>query len=911
MSSQLPVIKNLLQEALASAGIDATHVDVDPLDEAGRSFIVSIVSDAFEGQTYLDREMRVRPIVARTFAQCGLSRAVYVIEVQTRTESALDSTGMVAIDDDELISEQTLDRINRQRWMHQVESVRRALQRSGYRLEDLEERLFIANREGLADEKILIGYARSPNARTVDLDTRKHMQTAQSSQRFAGHYYLAPQQLSKPFANQTPARWISVSTPAGFLHKLNFSTRLAERLKNSCTEALHPPTAEHRGQIIEPILRICSEGTEYSPSFSSFVKNWKSKEGCNLLVLMAPAGHGKTTLLQDLTRTLAVEFLSDPDTAPVPLLVPFESVRRTVDFDSLMHKRIAELCAGSYAAFVELLKSGRAILLVDGFDELADDAGASVAEAQVRSMRPLLEGEAKVILAGRSVFTQIFAGEQSVSERVRGLVGAVGVAEAEILPFNIDKVEEYVQSRDGLSWEERLRLLDYVNASPDHAELAANPLFLRILTNLASSNSLPSPGSPIELIDNLLERVCEREEERQHLGIGVAQQLEFLRWVATEIFRSSGTSISRSDVELIARETLGAVSAPGDNIPEIVGRLSGHALLAARNERETALIHPLIRDVLLAQSVYNAGLERCSSGAVISLRDLPEGTVQHLALKIGEWEFLRGVERSPSQARRNLFRIALRYALTQLPDGNPRDWLRLHWGSDSRMCGVDFGALFIESTSFDGVTFSQCDFSQTSFSDCDFRGVVFDGCRLLSTLFLACRASDVTAPGSSLSGVCVIPEGWDSGTPREIASPADLLAALVGGASAPQVEEGAAGRGRLGADPGDVRRCRDLVTSLLRLLAQVDPVEFHTIQESQLYIRVDDGRDRVAVDRVIVPLLKNKILAHSLSAGSRPMISIEKHWRPAVIALLREGRLSRNLGNFLHLAAAKAARFWR
>jgi hypothetical protein len=924
MPLTLPLIVDTLQQILLAAGV-ATRTEIEPLDESGQAFLITVLSDAFEGQTYLDREMRIRPFVVRAFAQHGLMRTTFVIEARTPDEN--DATENRAVENTELEGNETKnvaeERINRGRWSKMVESVKSALRSSGYRLEDLEDNMFIASRSALAQEKILVGFAKSVTAKTVDLETRKAMQTAQSSQRFAGHYYLVPLALDTPFSNQRQAHWLNVTTANEFLHRLNSSLILAEKLHSLCVDALNPPSVEYSGPIVEPSLRPSKVQGETDLGFFAFVQKWMSMPGSNLMVLMAPAGHGKTTLLQDLTRRLAKDFLGSAESAPVPLLVPFESVRRTVDFDSLMHKRLAELCAGSYGAFAELLKSGRAILLVDGFDELADDAGTSVAEAQVRSMRPLLEGEAKVILAGRSVFTQMFAGEQSVAEKVRSLLGDVAVTVAEILPFSVDNVHDYVSSRKNLSAEQREKLIEYVESSPDHAELAANPLFLRILTALSASDALPSVDNAVEQVDSLLEHVCKREEERQHLGIGVSAQLGFLGWVASDIFKSARTSIERSDVELMASETVKSLTGTGaaTATSEIVGRLVGHALLHNHAERSITFIHPLIRDVLLARVIHESELDTegwtLSRGSSLSMRDLPEGTVQHLAIRLTNWEhFLRGIERMPSQARRNVLRIATRFAQTELGEGNPRDWLRTRWADGTKIVGVDFSLLRFESISFDGIHFLQCDFSMTSFEDCDFRGSVFENCKIASTAFITCRAVGLRAMGGIVAGAYVARLRQDSGNSvHSLNSAGDLVDAL----GEPDVElsdEEPGDSFGLGttrsvvADSSVLRRCRELIAGLLRQLVQAEPMEkFHTISLHQLHTHADDGRERLALDRVIVPLLLSRICAQTLKSGSRTVISVEKHWRPAVIAFLRDGRVSRNLNEFFHQAAAKAARF--
>lgn len=913
MPLELSVVSDSISLSLSAAGIESARVEIEPLDADGKTLLITVFADVFEGQTYLDREIRIRPLVARALVEHGLTRSNYVIDARTLSEISFGDNGAENPSLAELSEPGAgVDRINRNRWARVVESVKRALQNSGYSLDDLESNVFVAERKGLVQEKLLIGYADRVNAKVVDLQIRKTLQTAQSSQKFSGHYYLTPAHLDAPFSNQKAARWLDVVSAIQFLHRLSASRALAERLKALCEAGLNPRLSEFTGPIVEPVLRV--DVSEGDTAFFTFVHEWMKSPGSNLMVLMAPAGHGKTTLLQELSRQFADAFLKgreSSDALPVPLLVPFESVRRIVDFEALMYKRLGELCAGSYGAFTELLKSGRAILLVDGFDELADDAGTSVAEAQVRSMRPLLEGEAKVILAGRTVFTQLFAGEQSVAKKVRALVGDIAVTEAEILPFDADKVHEYVCTRQGISTQQRDVLLRYVEISPDHAELAANPLFLKFLTGLAVSNALPDTPNSVEQVDTLLARVCEREEERQHLGIGTSEQLNFLGWIALEIFKSARTAISKTDVELMASEILQAIPGASGTTSDVTGRLVDHALLNTHGSGEITFIHPLIRDVLLARAIATELL--VSSGRVaprspLTLRDLPEGTVHHLAFGASDWlQVMRNVERLPTQARRNVLRIAMRAALTNEEVENPRGWLRSNWGDGERISGTDFSLLHIESVSFDRVSFVGCDLSSAVFVDCDFREAVFENCKLDSVTFVDCRSADVRVFGGVVTGVLVMGEADGEGSPVQLIDGIDDMMAALSGERA--VVEGPRASG---STLGVLRRCRDLISVLLHKLVEVEPVvKFHTISEEDLRdTYIGDGRERVVVNKVIIPLLVNRLCSRRMVAKSKGVVSLSKHWQPSVVAFLRDESMSRKLNEFIQQCAAKAARFW-
>lgn len=905
MSPAISLIEDAVRRTLKEIGLTPSRLEVTVLDPGTNTYSITIVDDSFAGTAYIDREMRVRPPLAHAFASVGLARSSYVIDVQTSEEDSLGSGDLATKYDDELVdSEDTeaSERINRAAWRLQVDSVRRALVGSHFLIEPLlGEGLILATRNQLSVEKILIGFAKSTNATTVDTDIRRAMQSARDTLKVTECYYLSHVILKAPFANQTAAYWINLHTAISFLHKLNASATLATAQRHLLRDIIDRVPETLRGPVIEPDFRN-EDGIAGDTGFFGTINNWLQGEESSLLVVMANAGHGKTTLTQELADRISANFIND-ENQPIPLWLPFEATRRVVDVESLVNSRLSQLRPGTLAPFLELLRSNHALLLVDGFDELADDAGMEVAENQIRSLRPFLEGRAKVLLAGRTLFAKTFAGAAALSERMRSLVGGVQVKVLELQPFDGDQQAQFIRSRQGQGPEQKESVISFASASPDNEELCSNPLFLRIVYGLSMSGHLPPLiGGMLPLV----QAVCEREEQRQHLGIGVDGQLRFLEWIATDLHDAGVSHILQSNVgdiaHLIAEESLPTLQL--DRAGEIAGRLASHALLSLSRDSRVCFINPLIKDVLLGRACEEAVAK--GNWRLLGTSELPEGSVQYVALSESKafesfpalWLSRRRPEIN-MQVLRNLFRVAVASAHAR-KTGNPRMWLFHNWTDQKVIRGLPLRGMLVESLSFDGLHLRECDLTGTIFDDCDFRSTVLEQCVLLQTTFLGCRADSSMLITSDVQDALVVSEGRSIRADSAMA----LREALIKSTAGESLESG----------PSDdvVKASEKLVAAALSQFAMLDEVgpRFLTLYRDSLpRLSLGVAAEERVLEKIIYPAIISKMCVSRLIGSSKEAFDLDKRWRRAVVDYLGTGGKTPALSAFISGVATKAGRY--
>ena len=74
---------------------------------------------------------------------------------------------------------------------------------------------------------------------------------------------------------------------------------------------------------------------ESVPATDFIIRNWLPKSETSLLVILAPAGHGKTCLAHVLVRLLAEKHRRNPN-SPIPILMPLHKFPHVREFDELV-----------------------------------------------------------------------------------------------------------------------------------------------------------------------------------------------------------------------------------------------------------------------------------------------------------------------------------------------------------------------------------------------------------------------------------------------------------------------------------------------------------------------------------------------------------------------------------------------
>jgi formylglycine-generating enzyme required for sulfatase activity len=238
------------------------------------------------------------------------------------------------------------------------------------------------------------------------------------------------------------------------------------------------------------------------------------------LVLLGDPGAGKSTFLKYLALSLAAGDGESLGLAGrLPFLVPIAryaealakgNVRLDHFVESDFRERVGDLALGGLLAAA--LEEGRALLLLDGLDEVRDRALQKRVVARVQDFFSLHARD-----GNKFVITSRLVGYREVRPTVKGLI------EATLLDFDQEEIEAFLanwfvvqeraalgdtQAAAGSAERQRRELLEALARNWEVRALAANPLLLTILA-LMKRQGMNLPEQRAKLYDNYVQTLLE------------------------------------------------------------------------------------------------------------------------------------------------------------------------------------------------------------------------------------------------------------------------------------------------------------------------------------------------------------------------------------------------------------------
>ncbi len=352
--------------------------------------------------------------------------------------------------------------------------------------------------------------------------------------------------------------------------KLLFSTDYENHIKN-ITKSF--PTSDISYKYIHSSYHKNGNYYDNQRDIIGDIQSEINTHGPKLLLIEAPAGFGKTCTAYEIGK-----IISEQDDDHLVLFAELSRDRHAKIFNHVIQRELARSFPAVSASLVNKeIKTGKIVVILDGFDELLNDREEEKfqfekSQAMLETIGKMLEVNAKIILTTRK--TAILQGDdfdEWISENANKF---------EFMRYTLKEPS----ARSWLSNDRASKLAEYnVNIKN-----LSNPVLLTFLKFIPDEEFYDVIKRPDNIVDKYFNLILKREIERQTLKLDVAEQSALLTRLAKDMVLNNYTKASKeSIIDYISYQELELIEKCRSRyehefrptFEEMIEKLSNHALL--------------------------------------------------------------------------------------------------------------------------------------------------------------------------------------------------------------------------------------------------------------------------------------------------------------------------------------------
>ncbi len=374
------------------------------------------------------------------------------------------------------------------------------------------------------------------------------------------------------------------------------------------------------------------------------------------VVVLGDPGSGKSTML----KYLALRLAKDKD-APLPILLPLNAYakalqQKEINLQAYLSEYFAARAEGVASLaplFKEAIEHGKAVILLDGLDEVQSHRASLVQKVEAFSHDVIARGN-RVLVTSRIVGYR----DASLSAQAWSLYTLLDFTPEAIHTFANQWCLAFEKSTLGDTPEaaqaakaETESLLEALRTNPGVERLASNPLLLTILA-LIKRQGVELPRSRIKLYDRYLETLIEAWNRASALDKSAGREsldyeatLEVLGPLALRIREENPTAglVSARQLqdwlaEYYTGEQWGLKQGPArEKAREFLENVRKYSnLLVERGEGQFGFIHLTFEEALAAYGLVSAGqIDRSKTFAVIQEHLIDPAWRETILLSVG------------------------------------------------------------------------------------------------------------------------------------------------------------------------------------------------------------------------------------------------------------------------------------
>jgi tetratricopeptide (TPR) repeat protein len=233
-------------------------------------------------------------------------------------------------------------------------------------------------------------------------------------------------------------------------------------------------------------------------SLDKYIDNWLKQGNNNHISILGGFGSGKTWFCRHYAYIQLKRFLEDPINERMPFLITLREFTKSLGISQLINDAFFEkynlpFLGSGFDVFQDLNRQGKLLLLLDGFDEMAQKVNYNIAINNFEELAKLVDENSKVILTSRSEF---FRQEEEVDAIFRKESSSIYPERFEIInldSLNKDQIKQIIENRIDLSSNSEKNqinrertassLIKRIFQDNNLTELAQKPVMIQLLLN--------------------------------------------------------------------------------------------------------------------------------------------------------------------------------------------------------------------------------------------------------------------------------------------------------------------------------------------------------------------------------------------------------------------------------------------
>jgi len=292
-----------------------------------------------------------------------------------------------------------------------------------------------------------------------------------------------------------------------------------------------------------------------------YVDAWINSSARNHLALLGDFGTGKTWFCSYYAARLARRHLRSPENHRIPILIPLQGYAKALNIEPLITDTLVNSyhidLVGGFETFMHLNRSGRLLLIFDGFDEMERRIDDSVALQNYEDILRTVVDNSKVILTSRPVF---FKGKEYLSTLLRSTRDRPNFETLSTQVLKDDQIQAILRKLlpNRTQWEECWKQITSIRRLRD---LASRPVMVQIISRTLPAALYEGPshinGAVLYRIyvNEWIEKACRKDKS---LLKRKEEVLSFLHDLSWDMYCTQGTgTIAPSKIQEAAEKRFG------------------------------------------------------------------------------------------------------------------------------------------------------------------------------------------------------------------------------------------------------------------------------------------------------------------------------------------------------------------